>query len=145
MYTFANIIMMCIFKADVNNWVDDNFEDYASYVKVKTTAAFAFHIIFCILIILALAFDKFVLCHPENRAKLAAIIQKITNKELGEATVCSACGQKVAPNARFCGSCGAAVEKPVAAEELVVAAESDVAPTEKTLLRTKLTNATLIK
>ena len=104
---FANIVMMCIFKGAVKAWVKDYFDEYWSYVKVKTTAAFSFTIFLSVLVILAVAFDKFILNHPENKAKVEALIQKYIKKEAALTKVCSACGKKLPETAQFCSGCGA--------------------------------------
>ena len=136
--SFVNIIMIFVFKAAVNNWVKDNFDEYYSYIDVETTAAFAFHIIFCILIILALAFDKFVLLNDGIRAKMEELIRKILKKEpvapavdnTEGAKFCASCGHRVLPNAHFCGNCGATIEALEVAEE--TAASEEPAPAEET-------------
>ena len=76
----ANIVMMFIFKLAVNIWVEDYFDEAASYVHVNATTAFSLHIILCLLIILATAFDGYILDNP----KFKAGFERLTGRKLEE-------------------------------------------------------------
>lgn len=134
--SLANIGMIFVFKATVKGWVNDNLAEYASYVIIETKEPFTFHIVLCVLIILAVAFDKFILCHEGNRVRLEGLFKKNTATGSAKAVFCHACGQQLAPTAKFCAGCGAAVQAPVADETAGAKsdeeAESDPTPAEET-------------
>ena len=66
----ANLIMMCIFHAAVKGWVKKNYEDY---LDVEPTAIFSLYIIICVVIILTVVIDKYVI----KPGKLKAFLQEI--------------------------------------------------------------------
>ena len=107
---FANIVMMYIFKGAVKDYVKDSVGEYAGYIKVESTAAFSFAIILSLLVILAVAFDKFILNDPKNKEKLEELIRKYIKQETPPAKTCSTCGHTLSENAMFCTECGTPVK-----------------------------------
>ena len=69
----ANLIMMCIFNAAVKGWVKKNYESYADYLDVEPTAIFSLYIIICVVIILTVVIDKYVI----KPGKIKAFLQEI--------------------------------------------------------------------
>lgn len=124
--SFGGIVMMIVFKIGVDAWVEDEFAEYASYVNVETNAVYVFYIIFSVLIILALAFEKYILLNDANRAKFENILGRYVKLEATAAPTapeasaapavstepkkfCPNCGKALPMTARFCGECGTAL------------------------------------
>ena len=75
----GNIVMMFVFKLAVEAYVDK--EELQGYLEVETKPAFTIYIVICILIVLALAFDKFVLGKKKNREKMSRIIEDLKQED----------------------------------------------------------------
>ena len=117
----CGIILMIAFKIGVNLWVKDYFEDYADMVSVEAKAVYVFYIIFSILIVAALSFEKYVLFNDVNRAKLEKILGKnnaVSNSVTATPTVatsavkqifCPNCGKANRADSSFCSECGTAL------------------------------------
>ena len=124
--SFGSIIMMIVFKIAVNAYVKEEFQEFASEVSVETNAVYVFYIIFSVLIILALAFEKYILLNDANRAKFENILGRYVKLEATAAPTtpeasaapavstepkkfCPNCGKALPMTAQFCGECGTAL------------------------------------
>ena len=106
----GNIIMMFVFKFAVNSYVDKEFE---GYLEIETKPAFAIYIVICILIILALAFDKFILGRKKNRDLLINIINWIKEDDPMEEDEprCPTCGRILSDPSGSCPFCSTDTSK----------------------------------
>lgn len=113
----ANIILMILMKSEVKKIATKEAGSYIKYVRIETTAAYFFHMLLCVSIIIALLVDKFIICHPENRIKFEAIIKNLLGKAPNaenQSVICLSCGSKNPNTAGFCSSCGTALPQDVA-------------------------------
>ena len=122
------LIVMPIMKGEVYNFI--NSEEYARYVfDVKTTFAYALHIILSIAIIVILLFEKYVLQDPvrndqfnEMRKKYIQGYENVqsyssdnmrstknniveTNDKVADEPTCSLCGAPLGKGATYCSKC----------------------------------------